>query len=125
MAAMAAGNVAGMAFAGLVRIDGPARLVCGLSALFTMAAATFLMGVAESPYILLAANAVNGVFMGIMTVAFTTLMQATTPDELRGRVMSVMMTVIGGTVRWPWASPGCSPMPWTRTCPCCSWPLAH
>ena len=98
MAAMAAGNVAGMAFAGVVRIDGPARLAYGLTALFTMAAATFLIGVAESPYLLLAANAVNGVFMGIMTVAFTTLMQATTPDELRGRVMSVMMTVIGGTV---------------------------
>ena len=36
--------------------------------------------------------------MGILIVTFTTLMQATTPDELRGRVSSVMMTVMMGTV---------------------------
>lgn len=98
MAAMAAGNVAGMTVAGVFRIDGTARMVWGISALFAMAAATFLMGAAESPYVLLAANTASGVFMGVMMVSFTTLMQTTTPDELRGRVMSVMMTVIGGTV---------------------------
>jgi len=36
--------------------------------------------------------------MGMMMVAFTTLMQATTPDRLRGRAMSVLMTLIMGTV---------------------------
>ena len=37
-------------------------------------------------------------FNGVMMITFPTLMQATTPDELRGRVSSVMMTVMGGTM---------------------------
>ena len=98
MGAMAAGNVTGMIVAGTVRIDGPARTAAMLAALYSMAVCTFVIGVAESPYTLLVAHAVDGVFMGVMMVAFTTLMQATTPDELRGRVMSVMMTLIMGTM---------------------------
>ena len=98
MGAMAAGNVTGMIVAGTVRIDGPARTGAMLAALYSMAVCTFVIGVAESPYTLLVAHAVDGVFMGVMMVAFTTLMQATTPDELRGRVMSVMMTLIMGTM---------------------------
>ena len=98
MGSMAAGNVAGMVVSGVVRIDGRARTVAMLAALYSMAVCTFLIGVAESPYVLLVAHAIDGVFMGVMMVAFTTLMQATTPDRLRGRVMSVMMTLIMGTM---------------------------
>ena len=98
MGALATGNVTGMIVAGTVRIDGPARTVAMLAALYSMAVCTFVIGVAESPYTLLVAHAVDGVFMGVMMVAFTTLMQATTPDKLRGRVMSVMMTLIMGTM---------------------------
>ena len=98
MGAMATGNVTGMVVAGVVRIDGPARTVTMLAALYSMAVCTFVIGVAESPYTLLVAHAVDGVFMGMMMVAFTTLMQATTPDRLRGRAMSVLMTLIMGTV---------------------------
>lgn len=98
MGAMATGNVTGMIVAGVVRIDGPARTVTMLAALYSMAVCTFVIGVAESPYTLLVAHAVDGVFMGMMMVAFTTLMQATTPDRLRGRAMSVLMTLIMGTV---------------------------
>ncbi len=98
MGALAAGNVTGMIIAGTVRIDGRARTAAMLAALYSMAVCTFVIGVAESPYTLLVAHAVDGVFMGIMMVAFTTLMQATTPDHLRGRVMSVMMTLIMGTM---------------------------
>ncbi|MYE11190.1 MAG: MFS transporter [Gammaproteobacteria bacterium] len=98
MGSMATGNVTGMIVAGVVRIDGPARTVTMLAALYSMAVCTFVIGVAESPYTLLVAHAVDGVFMGMMMVAFTTLMQATTPDRLRGRAMSVLMTLIMGTV---------------------------
>ncbi len=98
MGTLAAGNVTGMIVAGTVRIDGPARTVSMMAALYSMAVCTFVIGVAESPYILLVAHAIDGVFMGVMMVAFTTLMQATTPDHLRGRVMSVMMTLIMGTM---------------------------
>lgn len=98
MGTLAAGNVTGMIVAGTVRIDGPARTVSMMAALYSMAVCTFVIGVAESPYTLLVAHAVDGVFMGVMMVSFTTLMQATTPDQLRGRVMSVMMTLIMGTM---------------------------
>ncbi len=98
MGALATGNVTGMVVSGVVRIDGRARTVAMLAALYSMAACTFVIGVAESPHTLLVAHAVDGVFMGVMMVSFTTLMQATTPDELRGRVMSVLMTLIMGTM---------------------------
>ena len=98
MATMAAGNLAGMALAGAVGIDGRARMVWGIGTIFAMGGSTFVLGVATTPYFFLAANAIAGVFNGVMMVTFTTLMQTTTPDALRGRVMSVMMTVMGGTV---------------------------
>ena len=97
MAAMAVGNLFGLALAGSIKIDGSSRAIWILISLYAMATTTFLMGTAEKSYILLIANAVSGFFMGGTTVLFTTLMQATTPDGLRGRVASVMSTVIGGT----------------------------
>ena len=98
MAAMALGNLAGVALAGAMRIDGTSRFVWGVATLFAMAASTLVLGVAATPLFFLAANAVAGIFNGVMMITFTTLMQSTTPDALRGRVMSVMMTVMGGTV---------------------------
>ena len=97
MAAMAVGNLFGLALAGSIKIDGSSRTIWILISLYAMATTTFLMGTAEKSYILLIANAVSGFFMGGTIVLFTTLMQATTPDGLRGRVASVMSTVIGGT----------------------------
>ena len=97
MAAMAIGNLLGLAFAGAVKIDGASRALWILLSLYAMAATTYLMGTAEESYVLLIANMISGFFMGGTIVLFTTLMQATTPDALRGRVASVMTTVIGGT----------------------------
>ncbi|TDJ29337.1 MAG: MFS transporter [Gammaproteobacteria bacterium] len=98
MAAMGVGSLFGMMFAGMVRIDGVGRFVCILSALYAMSLANLVFGFATNPFLLIAANMMSGFFMGILIVSFTTLMQATTPDELRGRVSSVMMTVMMGTV---------------------------
>ena len=98
MAAMAAGNLVGMALAGAMRIDGPSRFVFGIATLVGVGASTLVLGVATNPVFFLAANAVSGVFNGVMMITFPTLMQATTPDALRGRVMSVMMTVMGGAM---------------------------
>ena len=61
-------------------------------------ASTLVLGVATNPLFFLAANVVSGMFNGVMMITFPTLMQATTPDALRGRVSSVMMTVMGGTM---------------------------
>ncbi len=98
MAAMAMGNLGGMLIAGTVRIDGPGRFVCGIATLFGMGGSMLVLGVATIPALFLVANGVAGVFSGIMMITFTTLMQSTTPDALRGRVTSVMMTVMGGTM---------------------------
>lgn len=97
MGAMAAGNLIGMVATGALKIDGRRRLIWGLTALYAMALTTLTLGITESTTILLATHVVSGFFMGGMMVMFPTLMQATTPDELRGRVLSVMMTVMNGT----------------------------
>ena len=98
MAAMAAGNLVGMGLAGAMRIDGPSRFVFGIATLLGIGASTLVLGVATNPVFFLAANAISGMFNGVMMITFPTLMQATTPDALRGRVSSVMMTVMGGTM---------------------------
>ena len=98
MAAMGVGSLLGMTYAGMVRIDGISRFVYAVASLYAMSLANLVFGFATNPFLLVAANLVSGVFMGVLIVSFTTLMQATTPDELRGRVSSVMMTVMMGTV---------------------------
>ena len=98
MAAMAVGNLGGMALAGALRIDGRSRFVFGVATLFGVGVSTLVLGVATNPVFFLAANALAGIFNGVMMVTFPTLMQATTPDALRGRVSSVMMTVMGGAM---------------------------
>jgi len=98
MAAMGVGNVLGMAFAGIADIDGVKRFVWAIASLYAMSIANFVFGYVTDPYILVGVNLLSGVFLGVMMVSFTTLMQATTPDEIRGRVSSVMMTVIMGSV---------------------------
>ena len=98
MAAMGAGNLIGMMLAGILAINGVTRFVIAMLALYAMAGVNLVFGLATEPLVLLAANFAGGILLGIMMVAFTTLMQFTTPDELRGRVSSVMMAVIGGSV---------------------------
>ena len=97
MASMAVGNLIGMACVGAMRVDGSRRIVWGITALYAMSGTTLLLGITESTAVLLAAHVLSGFFMGGMMVMFPTLMQATTPDELRGRVMSVMMTLMMGS----------------------------
>ncbi|MEM7362625.1 MAG: MFS transporter [Pseudomonadota bacterium] len=97
MAAMGLGNLIGMMLAGIVTVDGRARFVCALSALYVLAISNLIFGLVGNPYLLLCTNLLAGIFLGIMMVTFTTLMQATTPDEIRGRVSSVMMTVMMGS----------------------------
>jgi MFS family permease len=63
-----------------------------------MAGVNLVFGLVSSPVILVVANLFAGTFLGVMMVTFTTLMQFTTPDELRGRVSSVMMAVMMGSV---------------------------
>ena len=60
MAAMALGNLGGVALAGAMRIDGTSRFVWGVGTLFAMAASTLVLGVAATPLFFLAANAVAG-----------------------------------------------------------------
>ena len=98
MPAMGAGNLIGMMLAGILAINGVTRFVIAMLALYAMAGVNLVFGLATEPLVLLAANFAGGILLGIMMVAFTTLMQFTTPDELRGRVSSVMLAVIGGSV---------------------------
>lgn len=98
MAAMGVGNLIGMTLAGILAINGMTRFVIAMLALYAMAGVNLVFGLVTEPLLLVAANFAGGILLGIMMVAFTTLMQFTTPDELRGRVSSVMMAVIGGSV---------------------------
>jgi DHA3 family macrolide efflux protein-like MFS transporter len=98
MAAMGVGNLIGMSVAGMAKIDGNVRFAAALAALYAMAGVNLVFGLVSSPVILVVANLFAGTFLGVMMVTFTTLMQFTTPDELRGRVSSVMMAVMMGSV---------------------------
>lgn len=98
MAAMGLGNLVGMACAGMLHIDGKKRFLLSMLALYAMSGVNLVFGLVDDPLVLVAANFTAGIFLGVMMVTFTTLMQFSTPDELRGRVSSVMMTVMMGSV---------------------------
>jgi len=94
LAAVSVGAILGFVVAGILKLQGPARsgLVIATSLL---APAPFLVGFVHSPKPALACAAALGVMIGIINVNFTTIVQESTPPELRGRVMGLLATVAG------------------------------
>jgi MFS family permease len=94
LAAVSIGAILGFILAGVMKLQGAARSwVVMLTTL--LAPVPFLVGFARSTTTALACAVFLGVMVGIINVNFATIIQETTPPELRGRVMGLLTTLAG------------------------------
>lgn len=96
MAAIGAGNVAGFILAGVLNLTGRARQKGVLAAMVLAPAFFAVLGFVTNGYLALALVFLGGAALGVINVYLMSMMQMSTPDEVRGRVMGVVMTISGG-----------------------------
>lgn len=95
LAAMGGGSLAGFGVAGASKATGKARRALVLFALFAAAGVMALLGWVTLPAAALATFFVLGALTGMINIFVLTLFQTSTPTELRGRVMSLVVAISG------------------------------
>ncbi|GEJ57774.1 MFS transporter [Anaeromyxobacter diazotrophicus] len=94
-AAYGVGSLAGSVAAGIGRPSGGARRARML-ALFALQAGTCLaLALVRHPLPALAVAALGGAFGGALTIYVVTIVQVTTPEDMRGRVFGLLGTIAG------------------------------
>ena len=97
-AAISVGAVVGFLLAGTLKLKGRARASGILTAMLLYPACFSAMAVVRSPWIAMIVVFAGGVTVGLINVYLATMIQASTPTELRGRVMGLLGTLSGGLV---------------------------
>lgn len=96
MAFIGVGTAFGFVVAGALSLTGWARQR-GISTAMLLAPALFgVLGWVTNPYLAMAMVFFGGAAVGFVNVYLMTMLQVSTPDEVRGRVMSVVLTLSGG-----------------------------
>ncbi|HET9226854.1 MAG TPA: MFS transporter [Thermoanaerobaculia bacterium] len=96
MAAIGGGSVVGYLLAGILKLSGRVRRVLVLSTLLLFPVLFSVIAFVSNPFIALAISFLNGAALGIINVYTMSLVQASTPQEVRGRVLGVLMTLSAG-----------------------------
>jgi MFS family permease len=95
VAAYVAGTMIGYLLAGLVRMNGKSRYFWVAGFIFIESAGFVLLGLLRNPTLVLVLAFAGGVARGFVTVNITTLLQLTTPSDIRGRVFGFLTTITG------------------------------
>ncbi len=95
LACYSIGSIFGYVFAGVSKSSG--RLRGNLMMLFIIlaSAAHGFLGLTSHIYVALLLAFIGGFFSGYVSVNITTILQWTTPSEIRGRVFGVLTTLVG------------------------------
>jgi len=96
LAAISGGMAAGFLLAGVLKLQGETRgraLVAGLAAGPTILGC---LGFIHTPLAALATAFLGGAVVGLVNIYLLTLIQLSTPAELRGRVLGLLSTLAGG-----------------------------
>jgi MFS family permease len=96
MAGVSVGVVVGFLLAGVLRLSGPARARGILTALVLYPIFFGSLAVWRQPVLALVAIVLGGMATGFINVYLMTLLQASTPAELRGRVTAFLGLLAGG-----------------------------
>ena len=95
LAGISGGSLAGFFLAGFIRLQGRAK-ASFIIALMLLAPTPFiLIGLVRSAPVALAVAVLLGTAVGLINVHFVTILPASTPGELRGRVMALVGTLAG------------------------------
>jgi DHA3 family macrolide efflux protein-like MFS transporter len=98
MAAFGIGGLAGFALAGLVPTRGKSREIAVSGSLVLQSALMLVAIIWRVPGAQILLFALIGALNGVMGVNINTLVQIATPQEFRGRVQSLMTTIIAGVM---------------------------
>lgn len=93
LAAFGIGSLIGYALAGSLRLTPRTRGVAMTLCMLLSAGGYGLLGLVQSPVAALGLAAAGGAVSGFFTVNITTLLQATTPGALRGRLFGLLGTL--------------------------------
>ncbi|MBN2227267.1 MAG: MFS transporter [candidate division Zixibacteria bacterium] len=96
LAAMGAGSLIGYAVAGSLKISGRVRSRMLIVFLSIMGVQFGALGLSNSPVLSLALTLTMGMLSGVVNISIITVLQLTTPSEIRGRVFGLLGTIIGG-----------------------------
>jgi len=95
LAAVSAGSLCGYVLAGFLRDSGTLRSTVLVTFLFGLALTVSVAGFVSQRWLALGIFLAMGLFTGTINVFFLTLFQVTTPGELRGRVMGLVIAISG------------------------------
>jgi len=96
MAGFGAGAMAGYVVAGSLRLSGRRRMKVVIVALIGMSLFFMSIGFMTGPMSALVLFVLLGVTNGMVNINIATVIQLTTPSEIRGRVMGLLGTLVGG-----------------------------
>lgn len=96
LAALSLGSIVGLILTGSIPLAGRGRARVLGAALFLTAVAMGGLGLVRLPVVALALMFAAGVLAAAINVTVMTLLQLATPQELRGRVMGLIMALAGG-----------------------------
>ncbi len=96
LAAFGVGALIGYAVAGSLKISGVIRSRLIITLLFVQSLQFALFGVVYDRFLALSITLFLGIFNGIINVYILTILQTTTPTEIRGRVFGLLQTIAGG-----------------------------
>jgi MFS family permease len=89
------GSLAGYLLAGLLKLRGRLRASWMVTFIIVESVGYGLLGLVGNPFIALIMAFLGGVTGGFVTVNITTILQLTTPNEVRGRVFGLLSTISG------------------------------
>lgn len=95
MAGMSAGAVAGFLLAGVLKLQGAARARGILAGMLLMPSLYGAIGFVRVPAVAVGMVFLAGASMGLVNVYLVTMIQRSTPSEIRGRVMGLLGTLGG------------------------------
>lgn len=96
LAAMALGSILGYWFSATLNVDGSRRTVAMFTSIFLLASSLMLLSQSNSLVFSLFSILASGLSLGTFNLQATILFQKYSPTEMRGRVMSLLMTMSSG-----------------------------
>lgn len=95
LAAYGVGSLIGYAFAGIIKVDGKSRSAWVLLSIIFQGVGFAVFGLINSPLIAILLGALAGMINGFIGINVVTMLQITTPSDLRGRVFGFLTSISG------------------------------
>jgi DHA3 family macrolide efflux protein-like MFS transporter len=95
IAGYGAGSLCGFILAGVLKLQGTSRSRVMVVLIILESVGYGALGLVSSPVVALALAFLGGATGGFFTILLTTIVQATTPTEIRGRVFGLLATLSG------------------------------